>query len=78
MYSRSGPKFLQSYRAVSPEAGTDDGKRIEIISKTAQPHTVTVDVASPPVTPFIATYSVATFGGAKGDTIVLRAYHGNW
>jgi hypothetical protein len=53
-------------------------ERVEIISTTAQPHTVTVDVLSSPVTPFNANKSLLTFGGNIGDSVVLRAYQGNW
>jgi hypothetical protein len=67
-----------AYALAAPVAGTDDGKRVEIIAKTAQPHVVTIDVASPPVTPINETFTVMTFGGAIGDSIVLRAYDGNW
>jgi hypothetical protein len=68
-----------NYSLAAPTPTTDDGKRIEIISIHAQVHVVSVDVTSPPHTPFNATYSHLNFAGSViGDNIVLRAYQGNW
>jgi hypothetical protein len=68
-----------AYHINAPVAGTDDGKRIEIISTHIAAHTVTVDTFSPPVTPFDATYMQLNFAGSIiGEGVVLRAYNGNW
>lgn len=58
-----------------PVATTDDFKLLRIISVTANAHTVTY------VTGFNgggAATDVATFGGAKGDNLVIMAYQGVW
>lgn len=57
----------------NPVSGADDGKVLQIISKTAQAHTVTT----------IAGISgganhKSTFGGAIGDLLVLKALGGVW
>ena len=68
-----------NYSIAPPVAGTDDGKRVEIISIHAQAHVVSVDLLSPPHTPFNATFSNLNFAGSViGENIVLRAYNGNW
>ncbi len=59
-----------------PTATTDDFKTLTIISATAQAHTVTYAT-----TGFNAGGSgtdVGTFGGAKGDGLVIVAYQGVW
>jgi hypothetical protein len=66
------------YSIAPPVPGTDDDKRVEIVCATAFAHQVVVDVLSPPVTPFNATKSTITFAGNIGDSVVLRAYQGNW
>ena len=64
-----------AYTLAAPTDGTDDGKVLTIISKTAQAHVVTS-----PVVGFNAKGSSGTLtgGGAKGDTTVLVAIAGNW
>lgn len=56
-----------------PTAGTDDGKVLEIVSQTAQAHTVTT-----PATGIDGTHTIGTFGGAIGDSIRLIAEGGFW
>ena len=74
-----------AYTLQNPIPGTDDGKRVEIISKTHYAHVVTCDVASPPYSPINETFSTITFDtlaspptAAIGNSIVLRAYQGYW
>lgn len=52
----------------APTAGTDDFKRLTIISLSAQAHTVTA----------LAGALVATFSGVIGDTLDLIAYNGRY
>ncbi|HZQ25255.1 MAG TPA: hypothetical protein VFA89_20880 [Terriglobales bacterium] len=68
-----------AYHIPAPVSGTDDGKVVEIHSTHAAAHTVTIDLESPPVTPFNATYTVLNFAGSVvGENITIRAYQGNW
>lgn len=59
----------------APTAGADDGLEIEIVSATANAHTVTatglfVDGA--------AHVNLATWSANAGGTLRLRAYNGKW
>lgn len=59
-----------------PTATTDDGKILRVIATTASAHTLTYAT-----TGFNAGgggKDVGTFGGAKGDNIVITAYQGVW
>lgn len=56
-----------------PTAGVDDGKTLDILSISAQAHTVTT-----PVHGLNTNKNVTTFGGAVGDKISLIAYNGTW
>lgn len=60
----------------APTAGTDDGKRLTVISATAQAHTLTN--SSPGFNGGGSGSDVGTFGGAIGDGIALVAYQGVW
>lgn len=51
----------------------DNGKILRIISTTANAHTVTTPSAK-----LNETSAIGTFGGAKGDNIVLVAYNTSW
>lgn len=53
-----------------------NGTRIEIVSATAQAHTITVTTAG--FNDLGAAGDVATFGGAKGDGLTVVAYLGDW
>lgn len=59
-----------------PTAGADDGKRLAIVSTTANAHTVTY--ATTGFNAGTTGTDVGTFGGAKGDNLVIRAYGGVW
>lgn len=59
-----------------PVSGTDDGKRLSIISTTAYAHTVTRSTTG--FNNAGASGDVATFGGAVGDNMVIVAYAGKW
>lgn len=59
----------------SPTTGTDDGKRMLIISTTAAAHTVTVTAG---FNGGSTASDVATFGGAIGDNLEIVAYGGKW
>jgi hypothetical protein len=74
----SGTAFLTKagvgvYTLAAPVAGTDDGKVLHIQSTTANAHTVTT-----PATVLNGVSHIATFGGAIGDNIVLKAAGGKW
>jgi hypothetical protein len=60
----------------APTAGTDDGKRLRIVSATAQAHTVTQ--TTPGFNNGSTASDVATFGGAIGDNMEIAAYNGVW
>jgi hypothetical protein len=59
----------------APTDGTDDGKVLKFVSTTAYAHVITS-----PVDGFNAAGSsgTATFGAAKGNSIVLMALKGHW
>lgn len=59
----------------APTATTHDRIQIEVIALTAQAHVITCATVG-----FNAKGSsgTLTFGGAKGDSVKLRAYNGNW
>lgn len=60
-----------------PTATTDDFKILKIIAATAHAHTVS-NAAGSGFNAGGAGTDVGTFGGAKGDNIVLMAYQGDW
>lgn len=60
-----------------PTATTDDFKVLRIISVTANAHTLDNSAGSG-FNGGGAASDVGTFGGAKGDNIVLMAYQGVW
>lgn len=60
-----------------PTAGTDDYKILRILAATAHAHTVDNSAGSG-FNAGGAGADVGTFGGAKGDNIVLMAYQGDW
>lgn len=57
-------------------SAAQNGTRIEIVSATANAHTVTVATAG--FNDLGAAGDVATFGGAKGDGLTVVAYAGDW
>lgn len=61
---------------VNPTDVTHNGLTLTIISTTAQAHTLTR--ATTGFNDAGASGDVATFGGAKGDNIVIVAYGGKW
>lgn len=61
----------------APEAGGDDGKVLAVISTTANAHTLDNSAGSG-FNAGGAGSDVGTFGGAKGDNIVIQAYGGKW
>lgn len=61
---------------VNPTDITHNGLTLTIISTTAQAHTLTR--ATTGFNDAGASGDVATFGGAKGDNIVIVAYGGKW
>ena len=62
---------------VNPTATTHDGIRLTFISTTAQAHTLD-NSAGAGFNDGGAGADVGTFGGAKGDNIVIEAYQGKW
>lgn len=60
-----------------PVATTDDGKTLTVISTTANAHTLSNGAGSGFNAGGAAT-DVGTFGGAKGDNIMITAYQGKW
>lgn len=58
-----------------PTAGTDDGKALVIVSKTANAHTVTIAGGEAGGG---AGSDVGTFGAAAGNWVRLVAYNGKW
>jgi hypothetical protein len=60
----------------APSAGTDDGKRLAIITTTAAAHTVTQ--TAPGYNNGGAASDVATFTAAIGNSMVVAAYNGVW
>lgn len=60
-----------------PASVTDDGKKLSIISTTAAAHTVS-NAAGSGFNAGGAASDVGTFGAAKGNNLILRAYGGKW
>jgi len=60
----------------APTAGTDDGKRLLIVTATAQAHTVTQ--TTPGFNNGGTASDVATFTGAIGNGMEIVAYNGVW
>src|SRR5581483_4949515 len=60
-----------------PTAGTHDGVRLTFLSTTANAHTLS-NAAGSGFNAGGAASDVGTFGGAKGDNIVVEAYNGAW
>jgi len=60
-----------------PTATADDGKKLTIISVTANAHTVS-NAAGSGFNGGGAASDVGTFGGAKGDNFQVIAYQGVW
>lgn len=60
-----------------PTATVDDGKTLRIISTTANAHTVS-NAAGSGFNAGGASTDVGTFGGAKGDNLIVTAYQGVW
>lgn len=78
---RHGTVFVTAASAAAltlaaPSAGADDGKRLTIISTTAQAHTVTN--TTPGFNSGGTASDVATFGTAIGNGMVVVAYNGVW
>lgn len=78
---KSGSVFITKATAAAltlaaPTAGVDDGKQLTIIDTYGAAHTVTN--TSPGFNAASTSGDVATFGGAKGDSMVIRAYQGVW
>lgn len=61
----------------NPTATTHDGVRLTFISTTANAHTLD-NSAGAGFNDGGAAKDVGTFGGAKGDNIVIEAYQGKW
>lgn len=61
---------------VNPTTSTHDGLTLTFVSTTASAHTLTR--ATTGFNDAGASGDVATFGGAKGDNIVIVAYAGKW
>ena len=62
---------------VDPTATTHDGLKLTFISATANAHTLS-NAAGSGFNAGGSGADVGTFGGAKGDNIVIRAYQGDW
>jgi hypothetical protein len=60
-----------------PTATTHDGCRLTIISTTANAHTVS-NAAGSGFNDGGGAADIATFGGAKGDSMIIEAYQGKW
>jgi hypothetical protein len=63
----------QAMTLANPTSGTDDGKVLRIISKSAHAHTVTMTAAISG-----GSNHKSTYGGAIGDALVLEALGGAW
>lgn len=59
----------------APTSGTDDGGQIEVISASAQAHTVTCPAGNGTIN---GASNIATFASNIGNGIVLIAYQGKW
>ena len=57
----------------TPTPGIDDGKRVIVVSTTANAHTITA--ASNKISP---SHNVATFSTTLGSNVELLAYNGIW
>lgn len=78
---RQGVVLLSAGSAASmtitaPTVGLDDAKVLKIIAIAAQAYTVTF--ATTGFNAAGGSGDVATFGGAKGDSMEIVAYQGNW
>jgi hypothetical protein len=69
-----------AYTLAAPVAGLPgvvsggmDGKRLRLITQTAEAHTVTT-----PANAINGVHHIITFGGAVGDSIELTAFGGVW
>lgn len=60
----------------APTATIDDNKTLTIVAATANAHTVTQ--TTPGFNSAGSSGDVATFGGAVGDNMVVKAYQGVW
>lgn len=85
--SADGAIAIQNHTVVITKAGVavltlaapstaQNGTRIEIVSATANAHTITVATAG--FNDLGAAGDVATFGGAKGDGLTVVAFAGDW
>lgn len=61
----------------NPTATTHDGLKLEFISTTANAHTLS-NAAGAGFNGGGAASDIGTYGGAKGDNIVIEAYQGVW
>lgn len=61
------------YTLALPIPFLDDNKQVEIISTTAQAHTVTT-----PASGYNGSLHVATFTATAGSSLTLRAFGGSW
>lgn len=61
----------------NPTAGTHDGLRLTFLSITAQAHTLD-NSAGAGFNAGGAGSDIGTFGGARGDNMVIEAYNGAW
>lgn len=78
--AKTGTVFVTKATAAAltlanPTATTDDGKILRIMAATAAAHTVT---NASGFNDGGSGADVATFGGAKGDNMVIQAYQGRW
>jgi len=62
---------------VDPTATTHDGLTLTFVATTAQAHTLS-NAAGSGFNDAGAAGDIGTFGGAKGDNIVITAYQGKW
>lgn len=77
---KDGTVFLNKASAIAatladPTDVTDDGKRLEVISKTAQAHTVTIAGG---LNGAGASGDVGTYGTTIGNRFAVVAYGGKW
>lgn len=68
-----GGTGAQTMTVADPTSGTDDGKELDIVATSAHAHicTFTSGLAG-------GANHKATFGGALGDTLAIRALGGKW
>lgn len=79
---KSGTVYITKASAAAltiadPTATVDDGKVLRVIATTAHAHTLS-NAAGSGFNAGGAGSDVGTFGGAKGDNIILTAYQGKW